>query len=186
MAAGLIPTNELALWVVISANQKWPGDPVIAELSRRLGHATIEPIATHAFLVLREPSGNVYAIEAVPHKGVRLFSPDEKRGQRLRWYRVPGTNEQIRRIWAEAEHHLNRPYDWLGLALVFALMACGKPSWWYIKRAKLFCSALVAWALIIGGFDVTPGVYVDNVSPALLDGKLAALGWGCVPPAFAH
>jgi len=182
MAEPLTPTNELTLWVVISANQEWPGDPVIAELSRRLGHATIKPTATHAFLVLREPSGNVYAIEAVPHKGVHLFTLDEKVWQRLRWYRVPGTQAQIRTIWREAERHLNRPYDWPGLLLTLTFMLCKRPGLFYIKRARLFCSALVAWVLKVGGFDVLPGVHIDNIDPARLDGVLAIRGWGCDAP----
>ncbi len=174
--------TELTLWVVISANTQWPGDPIIGAMSRRLGHAAIKPTATHAFLVLREPSGNVYAIEAVPHKGVHLFTMDEKRGQCLRWYCVPGTNEQIRRIWDEAERHLNRPYDWIGLVLVLLFMLLKRPSLFYIRRAELFCSALVVWTLKVAGFDVLPGVHIDNVDPARLDGVLAIRGWGCDAP----
>jgi len=177
--------TELALWVVISANTKWPGDPLIAGLSHSLGRVVIKPPATHVYGVLREPSGDGYAIEAVPHTGVRLFDPSEKDHQRLRWYRVPATQDQIRAIWGEARAHLNRPYDWTGLLLTFVFILLRKPGWWYIKRAQIYCSALWAWCLRTHGFDLLPRDHIDNIYPSLWESAMLAAGWACDAPDFA-
>jgi len=177
-AAGAADTpDDVTLWICISANRKFPGDPVIAHLSRQFGEVAVNPPATHAYGVLQYADGEMYAIEAVPHAGVHLFDPKKKDGQIVRWYRVPGTSEQIRGVWDEGRYHLGRKYDFVGLALTFIFLVAGRPARIYLRRPRLFCSALWAFALRWNGLDLWPGVHIDTIYPALLEAKMLEAGW---------
>ncbi len=171
------PTTDWDVWICSECGRHFPIDTAITALERALGHATILPAPSHTFIVLVNRRRRLaVGFEAVwPY--LRVFNPTEKEGRTIRYRRAPLNPRQVRRVCVRAAARIGRGYDLLGLVLALTFLALRKPGWFYVRRARLYCTTYASWLLRSVGCDVLPAVHADNETPASFEGGMAALHW---------